>query len=242
MNCPETASLVPLYLSGELDAARAATLVAHLQTCTSCAREVEQQRDLDTRLRDALLNEDTGSAALIPVIHRRIAVARAKRRVLTIGAIAAAVVLASGLLLRQFAVSGAVPAIFADAAKDHHREVIEKRVKKWRSEADEIAALAHRQGIPASAISALAAAGYRLDRARMCRLDGGMFMHLVYTDGTREMSVFLRPRKGDAIPLRAEDVGVEHVVAVQSGSLAVVCVSEESRAAMNLARSAAAAL
>ena len=240
MNCAEIATLAPLYLSSELDAEQAAALVAHLRICAACAREIEQQRDLDARLRSALLAEATDSSTLVPEIRRRIAIAEAKRRVLTLGAVAASVTLAVGFLLHHFVIARAVPLILSDAAQDHRREVIEKRVKKWRSDVEEIDALAQKHGIPANAIPALAAAGYRLDRARLCRLDGNIFLHLVYTDGAREMSVFLRPRQGDPVSLRAEDLGPEHVVAVQSGRMTVVCVAEESRAALNLARSAAA--
>jgi anti-sigma factor RsiW len=240
MNCAAIATLVPLYHSGELDAARAAAVGAHLKFCAACARDIEQQREMDARLRSALLAGESDSSTLTPRIRRRIAADEAKRRVLTGGLVAAsALVTATFLLYRSF-IGSPAPRVFAAAAEDHRREVVERQAKKWRSAADEIESLARRQALPANAIPALAAAGYRLDRARLCRLDGNVFLHLVYTDGAREMSVFLRPQKGDATPLRATDLGPEHVVAVQSDSLVVVCVAEESRAAFNLARSAVA--
>jgi len=239
MNCAEIATLAPLYLSGELDAARTSAVNPHLQTCSACARDIEQQRELDALLRDALLAEESGTNVLVPDIRRRIAVAQAKRRVLTLALTAASVILLAGVLIYR---SKPIPLVFADAAQDHRREVVDRQTRKWRSSAGEIDALAQRQGLPSNAIPALAAAGYRLDRARLCRLDGSVYLHLVYTDGASEMSVFLQPRKGDPVPLRAEDLGREHVVAVQSRSTAVVCVAEESRAALSLARSAVAAL
>jgi anti-sigma factor RsiW len=242
MNCAEIGTLAPLYLSGELDEARTAAMREHLQSCADCARDIEQQRELDARLRGALLAEEAGTNVLVPGIRRRIAVAEAKRRVLTLALTAAGVVLTAGLILYRSFGPPNVPRVFADAAQDHRREVVDRQVKKWRTAADDIEALARRQGLPVNALPALAAAGYRLDRARLCRLDGNVFMHLVYTDGAREMSVFLRPQKGDAVPLRAADLGPQHVVAVQSGGTSVLCVAEESRAALNLARSAAAAL
>ena len=53
MNCQELTELSPLYLSGELDRARAAAFAAHLDACPDCARAVE----FDTRLRQAVLAE-----------------------------------------------------------------------------------------------------------------------------------------------------------------------------------------
>jgi len=238
MNCSEITTLAPLYLSGELDRERTASVVAHLRICPACARDIEQQRDLDARVRAALLAEMTDAERLNPRIHRRITVAEAKRRVITLGLVAAGIVLATGFLFYRF-VAPPVSVLAKAAVSDHRREVVEKRVKRWRSAPADIDALIHRQGIPATALQSLAAAGYRLDRARLCRLDGNIYLHLVYTDGSREMSVFLRPRKGEAVPLHAENMGSQHVVAVQSASMTVVCVAEESQAATSLARSAA---
>ena len=160
MNCAEMAALAPLYLSGELDAARTSAVNAHLQICAACARDVEQQRELDARLRGALLAEDPGTNVLVPGIRRRIAVARAKRRVLTLALTAASVVLAPGVLLYRFRRWPPVRAL-TDAAQDHRREVVDRQVRKWRRRR-EIEALAQRQGLPSNAIPALAAAGYRL--------------------------------------------------------------------------------
>lgn len=242
MNCADLAKLAPLYLSGELEPARASAVSAHLKMCAACAREIGQQRDLDTRLRAALLAEDPETSVLMPGIRRKIAVAEAKRRVLTLALTAVSVVLLAGFILYRSFGWPPVARVFADAARDHRLEVVDRQVRKWRSTPEEIESLAQRQGLPLNAIPALASAGYRLDRARLCRLDGSVFLHLVYTDGAREMSVFLRPQKRDRVPLRAQDVGPEHVVAVESGGITVVCVAEESRAALHMAQSAAAAL
>jgi hypothetical protein len=189
-------------------------------------------------VRAALLagTEDPGITAAR--VRRRIAVGEAQRRLLTVGLVAASVILTAGFFLYYLVIAHGAPAVMTAAAQDHRREVIGKAVKKWRSVAGEIDALAAQQGIPANTVALLAAAGYRLDRARLCKLDGNIFMHLVYSDGTHEMSVFLRPSQGNRAPLRVSDLGAEHVVAVQSASMTVVCVAEESGAAMNLAKSA----
>ena len=47
MTCSDISALAPLYLSGELDSARAKTLSAHLESCPDCRREFEQQAAFD---------------------------------------------------------------------------------------------------------------------------------------------------------------------------------------------------
>ena len=115
------ATLAPLYLSGELDGARAAAAGAHLKVCAACARDIDQQRELDARLRGALLADESDSSALIPRIRRRIAVAEAKRRVLTLSLTAASVLLAAGSILYRSFIASPIPQVFADAARDHRR-------------------------------------------------------------------------------------------------------------------------
>jgi anti-sigma factor RsiW len=237
MNCAEVENLVPLYLSGELDAAQTAAVNAHMQICAGCAAEIEQQRDLDARVRGALLADSAGAAGLAPGIQRRIAAAEARRRNIMMVTIAAGLVLAAGFPLYRVLVPH-VPEFVVEAVKDHRREVVEKQLKKWRSDPAEIQTLAEKEGIQVKAIP-LVNAGYRLDRARRCRLDGNIFMHLVYKDGEREMSVFLRPRKGVTVPLREESMGPDHVAAVQSGNMSVVCVAESADAALKMAQAAA---
>ena len=37
-----------------------------------------------------------------------------------------------------------------------------------------------------------AIAGYHMEHAKLCRLNGRIFLHVVYSDGSREFSLFLR--------------------------------------------------
>ena len=68
--------------------------------------------------------------------------------------------------------------------------------RRWLSDVNAIQSLAQKQGVPASAISALATTGYRLERARLCFLKKQIFLHLVYTKDGSEYSVYLRPPSG----------------------------------------------
>jgi anti-sigma factor RsiW len=237
MNCAEVENLVSLYLSGELDAPQTAAFDAHLQICAGCAAEIEQQRELDARVRGVLLAGSDGQADFASRIQRRIAAAETRRRNFMMFTIAAGLVLAIGFPMYRVLVPH-VPEFVVDAVKDHRREVLEKQLKKWHSDPGEIETLAEKEGIQAKAIPAIHA-GYRLDRARLCRLDGNIFMHLVYRDGERQISVFLRPRNGIAVPLREESMGTEHVAAVQSANMSVVCVAEQADAALKMAQAAA---
>lgn len=58
MNCAEVLERLPLYQSGELDADRAAVLRAHLASCAACARELQQQTEFDTHVRQGILAEE----------------------------------------------------------------------------------------------------------------------------------------------------------------------------------------
>jgi hypothetical protein len=96
--------------------------------------------------------------------------------------------------------------------------------------------------------------GYRLEHGKLCRLDGRPFLHLVYTDGANEVSVFLRqwdsePSTGIAREtvnnsvLYTVDIGPEHLGFFQTRQLTAVVVSDQSgKTALSVASSIARAL
>jgi hypothetical protein len=96
-------------------------------------------------------------------------------------------------------------------------------------------------------VAALAPAGSRLERGKICR-------HLVYTDDRQEYSLFLRqedsapplgiPRKtANGKPLHAADFGTEQVATFRSDRLTALFVAGRSaESALSLARAAAARL
>jgi anti-sigma factor RsiW len=236
MNCEDLLTVAPLYLSGELDAAWLEEVRAHLEICPQCAAEMASQVSADARLRDEVLAETNDSTALNRRIHQSIMI----RRWLPVAAgIAAMLVL--GFLGSLYRTSVGVSRTYSDAARDHHREVVEQQPRTWLSDRVALEALAAHQGLLPSAVVQLSQAGYSLQRGKLCRLDGRIYLHMVYSRDGQEFSIFLRQR-GDPFPkdVRNSDRGDEHVASFQTDLVAgMVVTSQSSEAARHLAHVAA---
>jgi anti-sigma factor RsiW len=261
MNCSDITEIAPLYISAELDSLRAAEFDAHLKTCPACMSELEIQARLDDRFREALLTEKTDVSRVNRRIRELIAAESSGRAVpisrprprrwmaAAVGVAAAFLLLAAGYLL----VPGHVARVYADAAKDHQLEVVEQQPRPWITDPAAIAALAQEQGIPGSVPLELASS-YHLERAKVCRLDGRLYLHLVYWDGTREFSLFLRQRDGQQLTgairgfangriLHASSAGSEHISSFETSHLtALVATDQTADAALHFAKAASAAL
>lgn len=263
MTCGEIARLAPLYITGELDARLAADFDTHLRACPACMRELERQARLDARLREIVLAEETKATQVDRRVRELIAAESEgnpmpqlqprRRRWVAIAAGAAAAIVLAAVGYRT--VSGPqVARVYADAARDHGLEIVQHQPRPWLTDPASIAALAEQQGIAPSAVAALASGGYHLNRARLCFLDHRIFLHLVFSDGVQEFSVFLRQRDAKTLPgpvretangrpLCTSDLNGEHVASVQTDHLvAVVVTNQSSDAALNFARFASAVL
>ena len=241
-----------MYLSGELDPARGAAFTAHLQTCASCTAELNQQREIDAHLRAGVLTEDPDPAPLESRIRRHLAADSATRtRLLLLAASLAAVLLVAAFMSR----SAPPPArVYKDAAFDHRLEIVNQQPREWFFEETAIESLAESRNIPAAAIRRLARVGYRIEKGKLCLLDGRLFLHLVFTDGSQRYSVYLRERQGEhppgtpqetvnGKPLYVARSGDDRLAALSSGQLSAFFVAGKSTAsALSLARAAAAAL
>jgi anti-sigma factor RsiW len=236
MNCREIESLAPLYLSGELEESQREHFRAHLAECRVCASEIDRDRSLDDRLRDAASMEIPDSAPLEAAVGRRIRFERARK----MAAVAAAVLFAATVsywALRPKPVSR----IYTDAALDHRLEVMEHQQRRWRTSPSEIDKLGARFDL--SNLAALAPAGYRLDRAKICGIDGKPTLHLVYVSGNRELSLYIRPAAGKNEVLEAATVGSEHLAGFHTNRFeAVVATAGSSGECLNFARFASALL
>jgi anti-sigma factor RsiW len=267
INCNQVAELAPLYLSAELDRERAGAVDAHLRSCPSCMRELETQAQLDARMREVIAGERVDATSVERWIRARIS-AEPRRKSASISprpsqshrrqSIVAAAGIAAMLVLIGLGygrlMSPHVSRVDADAARDHQREVVEQEPRRWLSDRASISALAEGQGIAASVPFALSSSPYHLERARLCFLDGRIFLHVVYTDGTREFSVYFHVRGGQPLPgspreidngriLHTSTLGSEQVASLQTQSLTVVVVSDRySGDALQVARLAATAL
>jgi anti-sigma factor RsiW len=256
MNCSDIHELAPLYVCGELDAAHAAEFDVHLKQCSSCLDEIEAQSRLDARLRQSLLAEDVDVGRVNRRIRERItqetvqpgvvvpAEPRGRRWLNAALGIAAAFVLA---VAGYLSFPGRFAKVYADAAQDHQMEVVDHGPRHWTTDPTELAALEQRLGISLNVPEELGD-GYHLEHGKICRLDGQLYLHLVYTDGTTEFSLFLRPRDGERLTgrisgasngrlLRASDFGHEHLAAFATSHLiAVIAVDKPAGESVECAR------
>lgn len=236
MNCKDVTELSSLYVSHGLDSRQSADFEAHLGVCPACARAV----DLDAALRKTVLEESLDPAGIDREVRRRIGGAVRMRRVLATAAIAALLIL--GVLVYRRA--GAANPVYVAAALDHRQEVVYRERRNWATDAGAVAALGRRRGIAVPALDALVPAGYRFEHAKLCRLNGLIYLHLVYSEGSREISVFLRPPdSAGRAEVRIAQVGGECVAAFDNAHVSAIVVTEQSRAkAAEVARYASSVL
>jgi anti-sigma factor RsiW len=244
MTCADITALSALFDSGELDAARAAAFARHLEECHACARQVAEQRELDEWLRAEVHAQDLDTRQLENQVRQRIAADQTPRpvvhrRLLATASIAA--VLVAAILVYRASLP---PRLYVAAARDHHSEIVEQSPRTWVSDPASIASLAERAGVSAAWAANLAPAGYRFEHGRLCRLDGRLFLHLVFTANTHEFSLFLRQcESGSPHGAQTAEIGTERLAAIQTSRVAAMCVSDESREqALSFASAAAAVL
>jgi len=249
MNCADICELAPLYVAGDLDTRRAAEFDAHLKTCSSCIVELEAQARLDARLREVLLSEEVDVARVNRRIREMLAQQSLEAAVKSVeprrgrwmtaamGMAAAFMLFVAGYLL----IPSHVSQVYADAAEDHQSEVIDRSPRPWLSDPAQIEALAEKQGIGV-AIPGELASGYRLARGKICRLDDRVYLHLVYGDGTREFSLFLRARDTEHLDARIRGFsngrllrecasGNEHLASFTTPYLDAIVATDDSAAA-----------
>ena len=144
--------------------------------------------ELDALLRDACEREAIDTAALERSVR-----ARLRHRVLALQWMA----LAAALILIAWSVSYRLraPSVFEQAARDHRVEVVEHSPRRWRTENAAIDGIARRFGFSSEQAARLAPAGYKLEHAKICGLDGRPALHLVYSSGDvsggSEFSVYI---------------------------------------------------
>ena len=224
MTCAEVTDLAPLYLSGELAGAERNRFAAHLAACLACRREIEQQASVDERLVRALGRDLPDTTRLEQRVRNRIAAERSRRRWVAAG-VAAAIAGIYGLVSLA-----STPRMYADAARDHRVEVVEQQPRRWRSGPAGIEPLAAQSGLTFAQAAALAPAGYSLERAKICGLDGQRMLHLVFANGTLQYSVYVRPHQGAKRDIRMIRRDSEQVAAFETGRFTAVVVLAGSAA------------
>jgi hypothetical protein len=187
---------------------------------------------MDERLRAALLAEPVDTSALDARVRALVNRSSIEQRIhrgkwLAAASIAAVFVIAVGGYF--YLPNRGNTAMCADAARDHRVEVVDHARRNWLTETAAMDALAVKHGFSAARAKAVAPAGYRLERGKLCRIGGRVFLHLVYSDGSHAFSFYLREHGGDAGPV--VDVAGDHVAPVSSGQFTALVVTDESRAA-----------
>jgi anti-sigma factor RsiW len=255
MDCTEARYLMPLYESSELDARAMAQFEMHIHECGSCAREIEQLRSLDNLLRDAFVGQEDEAQETRARFWQQFSAATRFRRLLYgrsayLKAIAAILLIAISGGIMLFVFQQTPETVYASAVDDHKEEIVERAPRQWTETLSEIDKLALEEKIDPDVINNIKLSGYRLSRATVCDLSDKDYMHLVFNNDTREISVFVR-RKDSTLPgptietvngcgLHADSTGKFEVAGFQSARFTVLIVSDLPRAeSLRLAREAA---
>lgn len=233
MTCREIEELEPLYLSGELDADRKVQFHTHLAECRSCAARMDQQTSMDARLRKALCAGLPYAGELERSVSRQIAQETTRRWTFAAAAALVASVFIGYRVLQP-------PRLYADAALDHRQEVMERQPRHWRTDPAEIEKLAARYQL--ADVAALAPSGYRLEHAKMCGIDGQPALHLVFTNGVQEVSLFVRSQAGRKRGISATGVGDVHLASFQNDQIEIIATGGTNGDCLQFVRHAASVL
>jgi anti-sigma factor RsiW len=243
VNCSEVHYYGPLYHSGELEAPFLEDFQEHLETCSICDETIRRERATDDALRlvsDELGDVDRVRDDILAQIKREEAPKAGFRLTPVYGLAGTAV-----LLILMFAASMSFrPAaqtsltIYRDAADDHRAEVVEHMKLRWAQDDASILELLKSVGASKELTQQITPAGFHLDRARICRLLSHNYVHLIYTDGRREISYFLRQREGEELTgtpmltvngkaIYVDTIRDLSVAGFQSSKVTVLMVSDE---------------
>jgi anti-sigma factor RsiW len=193
MNCSDVQYLMPLYLSGELDSASMAQFDRHAGECPACSRQMEEQQELDRGLRMALLSEAVDTTALrtrvLADIKREHSLVTAKTTRYPIRiAFAVAAVL---LIMIVLSAAHRDNARCEQASADHVDEVVMARPRAWRTEDSSIEQLIAQRIAARPQLEQLAIPGFKLLRGKECGIAKSRYIHLVYGNGSQQISMYL---------------------------------------------------
>jgi hypothetical protein len=246
MSCSEISTLTPLYLAKELGPEQMRDFARHLESCAGCSQSIKQQAAHDAQLRDAILAEPLDTAALERGVMQGIRARNPGRRWLAVGALAAAAVLLA-MISYQAMVSMHMKSTLAAAARDHRTEIVDRQPRKWITDTASLQTLARKQGFATNVITSDAPDGYHLAQGRLCFLNGQVFLHLVYTAGAANFSLFLR-RPGKRFLFTPRATGTGNFLSQNTAGIekqyvtAVVVTQQPGDIANRLAKSVAATL
>ncbi len=196
MTCQEFSRLTTEYLARALPEAQRAAYAAHAQSCAVCGAELAREEELDGLLRGVVTADTVAADRVNAAVRQRIGAEARVQRTRALQAMAAALVIGVAGWGAYAALH--VPAVYAQAAGDHRREVVDGQRRVWVSDLREIQTLGSRLGLAAVPVETLAPAGHTFHHGRLCRLDGKLFLHLTYRSSESEISLFVQ--KPDTAP------------------------------------------
>lgn len=237
---------MPLFLSGELDGQNSADFERHIEICAECGKEMNLQKNYDNFLRQAFAEETLETAALRERVRRQIGISDKPRTSLwklpqlRFGFAFAALLVVLGIGISYFIFKPNQPTIYAGVARDYTEDVIEQMPKEgWRGGETEAVEYARQQLGDETVAAALAPEGYSLVRTRVCNPAGKPFVHLIYDNGARQISFYVR-KKDDTLPgepveiinnraFYAERIKTVEIAAFQSARFTVLLASDLPR-------------
>lgn len=195
MNCPNYEQVTDAYLSGEVEGPE---WRSHIAECPSCAARLRSESDFDLILKHAVSEERLQTRQL--EAHVREAIRNSSlpwhRPVVVMlrYGVAASVVFGTLMIATLGYARGRMDrnAACVDAADDHQEEIVGKAPRKWKADPVEVAALSQKLVGDPSVPERVAPAGYHLVGARICILHGKRYMHLDYSNGDNQVSLFVR--------------------------------------------------
>lgn len=247
MECADYRKAIPGYLAGDGTDEERLAMDEHASRCPTCADAVRQERELDAMLRRAVAVEPADLTRMRDRVRAGIAQHCATpshprklvpflTRVVPIAAVFA---IAGIIGWNQYSVRRET-ALYRAAVADHIKDLVHAEQRPgWQSSPAEISAFAALIAGSADIPERVAPAGYRLVKARACRLGGSNFGHFIYERDGREVSVFVRREHGVLrgptvhverdVPIRGYAVNAFETAAFQANAFTVVVVAELPR-------------
>lgn len=130
-------------------------------------------------------------------------------------------VLLAAMAISRFAASDPMHLLCQDAVDDHRSEVVLREPRKWRTSSSEINDLVRRT-VPSVQVPDKLA-DFSLQKARLCGLLDADALHLVYGNGSQQVSVFLMLRRNlpnDSLPSRDSRLHQENDAGISATSFA----------------------
>jgi len=234
MTCREVKELIYLYMDNELDARGTLEVQRHLDTCAVCVRSLTGMLEQDRALREAARAEVVDGTRLRQLIIEEIKrhpkatlpVVRGVSFWKRISAIAAMLVAAIGIGVALLIFGARVPKVYADAVSDHldhcTLQALDQDVKDpaiLKPAAKEYCGLA--------VLPDLSQYGFVEPRARECKLDEEVFMHLIYFNGDQPLSVFVSTHssKDIATSMRLRELSGYTIASINANGVDLVVLT-----------------